>query len=79
MGAGQRSTNEQDVESKLIMGLTTTDFRPCEGHTEATINRFYHLPEYGNPQRVKHVVEPWTRGGEHTRDYVRRVKCNYTR
>ena len=79
-GAGQRSPPHlKDVESVLTMGFTTTNFRPCEHHTEATVNRFYHLPEYGNPQRVEHTVEPWIRGGDATRDYVRRIRCEYNR
>ena len=77
-GAGQPCPYQmKDTESMLMTGFTTTDFRPCEHHTEATLNRFEHLPNYGNPQRVQHVVEPWTRGGNHTRDYVRQAKCGH--
>ena len=40
------------------------------------------LPCYGNPQRVEHIVEPpvriggWIRGGEPTRDIVRKINYN---
>ena len=49
--------------------------KSCESYIgkDMTDYRFNYLPSCGNPQKVKHVVEPWVRGGEHTRDYVRRV------
>lgn len=75
MGAGQRSLSNKNVESELIMGLDTRGGvrRACDVLSEVSIDRFHSLPEYGNPQRVQHVVESWIRGGENTRDYVRRV------
>lgn len=74
-GAGQRSLGNKDVESQLIYGLDTRGWALRSGDVLAgvSINRFETLPEYGNPQRVQHVVEPWIRGGDNTRDYVRRV------
>lgn len=74
-GAGQRSLNNKDVESQLIHGLDTRGWTLRSGDSLAgvSIDRFETLPEYGNPQRVQHVVEPWIRGGDNTRDYVRRV------
>lgn len=75
MGAGQNSQNNKDVESELIQGLDTRGGaqRSCDVLAGVSIDRFECLPEYGNPQRVQHIVEPWTRGGENTRDYVRRI------
>lgn len=73
MGAG-RPTNNKDAESRLIHGETTRSAtrRACDVLSGVTIDRFEYLPSYGNPQRVQHVVEPWVRGGEGTRDHVRR-------
>jgi len=75
MGAGQRSLNNKDVESELIYGLDTRGVprKACDVLAGVSINRFQCLPDYGNPQKVEHVVEPWIRGGDNTRDYVRRV------
>jgi hypothetical protein len=76
MGAGQASLTNKDLESELYHGLTTRDGRACN-LSGVSIDRFECLPEYGNPQRVEHVVEPWIRGGDNTRDHVRRI--NYER
>ena len=75
MGAGRHSTSGDvtDTESLLWAGLDNMTKKSCQPNAEATINRFMHLPDYGNPQRVEHTVEGWTRGGDHTRDLVRRV------
>ena len=79
MGAGQRSIGNKDIESALIMGVSTTRTRPCNVLAGVTINRYQCLPEFGNPQREQHIVPPptrvggWIRGGAPTRDYVRRV------
>lgn len=73
MGAGSSSIGLKDIESQLRIGEYLPCFKSCEPTSGVTINRMWHLPEWGNPQRVQHVVEPWTRGGEATRDYVRRV------
>ena len=72
MGAGQRGM-EKDLESQLIYGSDTRIKKAMNTLSEASIDRFESLPEYGNPQRVQHVVEPWIRGGDATRDYVRRI------
>jgi hypothetical protein len=78
MGVGSRSLNNKDVESELTMGLNTQLVKKaCQPTSGVSIDRFWSLPDYGNPQRVQHTVEPWIRGGENTRDYVRRV--NYER
>lgn len=76
MGAGQNTSNYKDVESSLIQGLDTRGGprKACDVLSGVSVDRFECLPEYGNPQRVQHVVEPWIRGGANTRDYVRRVK-----
>jgi hypothetical protein len=75
MGAGQATKNNKDVETELITGLDTRGGprRACDVLSGVSIDRFNCLPEYGNPQRVEHVVPEWIRGGENTRDYVRRV------
>lgn len=80
-GAGQRSLHKIDEESALIMGLDTrgTPLKACDVNAGSTAYRFEYLPEYGNPQRVQHVVEPWIRGGESTRDYVRRINYDATK
>ena len=74
-GAGQRSLDNKNLESELIYGLDTRGVprKACDVTAGVSIDRFWCLPDYGNPQRVQHVVEPWIRGGDHTRDYVRRV------
>lgn len=73
MGAGQNSGCQRDLESRLIYSENTTTYKACEPLSEATVDRFQCLPDYGNPQRINHVIEPWVRAGENTRDYVRRV------
>jgi len=78
MGSGQRSLNNKDIESRLIMGTPTTTYKSCEPTAGVSIDRFTPLPEYGNPQRIQHVLDPWSRSStSNTRDYVRRV--NYQR
>ena len=74
-GAGTNTGQHKDIESRLIVGDDTRGGvrRACDVLSEVTIDRFECLPEYGNPQRVEHIVEPWVRGGSNTRDYVRRV------
>jgi hypothetical protein len=75
MGVGQPSAHNKDTESELLMGLDTRGGprRACDVLSGVSIDRFFCLPEYGNPQRVQHIVPPWIRGGDNTRDYVRRV------
>ena len=74
MGSGQPSLNNKDIESRLFMGTPTTNYKSCEPTSEVSIDRFTPLPEYGNPQRIQHVLDPWSRSStSNTRDYVRRV------
>ena len=73
MQAGNRSLCNKDLETQLLTGYTATTFKSTEPTSGVTIDRFECLPEFGNPQRVQHTVEPWVRGGDQTRDYVRRV------
>ena len=75
MGAGQRGRTNKDIETELICGLDTRGGprRACDVLSGVSIDRFECLPEYGNPQRVQHIVPVWVRGGDNTRDYVRRV------
>jgi hypothetical protein len=78
-GPGQASLEQKDTESELIHGVDTRGGprKACDVLSGVSIDRFESLPEYGNPQRVQHVVEPWIRGGDNTRDHVRRI--NYER
>ena len=75
MAAGQRSLGFKDVESELIMGLDTRGIprKACDVLSCVCIDRFNCLPEYGNPQKAEHIIEPGVHGGDATRDYVRRV------
>lgn len=77
MGAGSNSTDPdlRVLESQILQGHATTNDKPCERTSGITYNRMHHLPDYGNPQRLVHVLEDlfWVRPGENTRDYVRRV------
>ena len=76
-GAGMNTSVNKELETKLVTGHDTRGKtrRSCDGLSGVSIDRFHCLPEYGNPQRVQHIVEPWIRGGDNTRDYVR--KLNY--
>jgi hypothetical protein len=71
MGAGQGSLGHKELETQLQCGLVTHSYKACT--PKESVDRFETLPEFGNPQRVQHIVEPWTRGGDNTRDYVRRI------
>jgi hypothetical protein len=77
-GAGSGSLCHKDIESKLIMGEDTRGqvLKSRDVLAGVTIDRFHILPNYGNPQRVKHIIEPWVRGGDNTRDHIRQI--NYT-
>ncbi len=66
------SSKNTDLSSQLRHGVATTTYKPIEKTSGISIDRFDCLPEYGNPQRIEHVLEPWVRGGEHTRDAIRR-------
>ncbi|MEO0236700.1 MAG: hypothetical protein ABIN35_00510 [candidate division WOR-3 bacterium] len=79
-GVGTASMDNKDLESFLQQGiLSNPRIKACQSVTMKEINRFIPLPEYGNPQRVEHIIPPpphlggWVRGGAHTRDLVRRV------
>jgi len=79
-GPGMPSLKNKGLESRLQQGcLTNLRDRPCEPYCGQSMYRFYHLPDYGNPQRVEVIMEPpinqggWLRGGLPSRDLVRRV------
>lgn len=73
-GPGQPSASNKNLESELLMGVDTRGIgRACDVLSGVTIDRFHYLPEHGNPQRVEHVMSPWIRGGDNTRDHVRRI------
>jgi len=75
-GAGQQGLGEELslVQSDLRVGQFQTKANFCNPAREANIQEYNleYLPKFGNPQRVDRVVEPWTRGGEPTRDFARR-------
>jgi hypothetical protein len=79
-GPGMRSLEDKDLESALQQGLLTNlRQKACEPWQGKPFHRFQCLPEFGNPQRTEHIIPPpihdggWVRGGDATRDYVRRV------
>lgn len=79
-GPGANSLHLKDLESSLIHQQNTYIGKAMEPTQEQYIDRFQYLPEYGNPQRVQHTIEPWTRGGILSRELVRRLSyddyCN---
>jgi len=79
-GPGMRSIGNKNLESALQQGLLTNlRQKPCETSRGKTGFNFMCLPEYGNPQREQCIIPPplhlggWIRGGDNTRDYVRRI------
>ena len=83
MGAGQSSLDNKNLESNLFQGVSTNQkSNPCLPSREAPSGQFNSLPEFGNPQRSQHIIPPevnlggWVRGGDNTRDYVRRIDFN---
>jgi len=81
-GAGQRSIggNGKNLESFLQQGiLTNPKQKSCQVTRGTSLYRYQCLPEFGNPQREQHIIPPpinvggWVRGGDNTRDYVRRI------
>jgi len=74
MGPGTQSNEFTDLETALFQGVgTNLREKACQPSQGSTTTRFVCLPEFGNPQRVERIIYPFTRGGEPTRDYVRRV------
>ena len=79
-GPGMRSIGYKDIESALQQGLSDNQRdNPCFPSRGTTGYNFTPLPDFGNPQKVEHVVEPpvrlggWPHGGVPTRDLIRRV------
>lgn len=72
-GAGSNNLDQKDLESALLQGNTTTNYKACENTSGVYIDRFEYLPEYGSPQKVVHIIQPWTRGGILSRELVRRL------
>jgi hypothetical protein len=66
-----------NTEMKIINGDNTSDIKNCDRITEKNFNRF--IPLVGcianTIQNPKHIVEPWTRGGSHTRNFINETKC----
>ena len=71
MGAGQPSMTNKDTETELFTGIEARVSK-SSNMPGITIDRFDYLPAYGNPQRAEHIIPVWVRGGEATRDFVRR-------
>jgi hypothetical protein len=71
MGAGQPSLDKKDIESALFM-KTEARVSKSNNMPGISIDRFEYLPL--DPQELSHVAVPdtWIRGGDATRDYVRR-------
>ena len=74
-----------NVESLMKNGDDTSDIRNCDRITERNFNRF--VPLVGclasTVQNPNNIVEPWVRGGSHTRNEVRKSdyleKCGFER
>lgn len=63
-----------DLSSDMRYGKATTTFKPVERTFWSPICRFDILPEFGNPQRLEHVMQPWGGvTGEATRVTIRRM------
>jgi hypothetical protein len=63
-----------NIDSRLKNGDDTSDIKACDIVSEKSFipYTFYDLkPCVKEVQNPKHIVEPWKRGGEATRDYVR--------
>jgi hypothetical protein len=79
-GAGTRSLGQKDLESALQQGLLTNlRQKPCQVTRGTSFYRYIPLADFGNPQRVEHIIMAppelggTIRGGDSTRDFVRRV------
>lgn len=62
-----------NIETRLKNSDDTSDIRDCDRITERDFDRF--IPLVGcmgrEVQNPKHIVEPWVRGGLHTRNELR--------
>lgn len=80
-GPNMRSikVSDLDQESKLRQGTASVHNPLSKEHNFLNFH-FNQLPDYGNPQKDTHIIPPkpaeggWVRGGDNTRDYVRRIK-----
>lgn len=77
-GAGTNSISPAliELESRLIQGHYAPTDKACERTSGISYNRMQCLPNYGNPQRTEHILQEYLgapRGGDNTRDYVRRI------
>lgn len=79
MGAGQ-GTFQVDLESELQQGQLTKSFAACNSISSQTQDRFSCLPNFGQPQRIEHIMFPGNATGLivglPTRDFVRAVNYN---
>lgn len=74
-GAGQPSLDNKDLESALFM-KSEARLSKSVNLPGINIDRFDYLPL--NPQELENIMTPpdWIRGGDSTRDYVRRRLYN---
>jgi hypothetical protein len=80
MGAGANNSEFKNIESKLLQkNLTNPRMKSCEEHRTASVHEhtWDFLPEYGNPQRVEHIIHPIPRGGYITRNDVHRYDYDH--
>lgn len=63
-----------DTSSYLRNGVATTTYKPLERTLPKFSCRFESLPDYGNPQRVETVMQPWGGvTGQATRNDARKL------
>lgn len=72
-GAGANNLHLKNLESAMIQGNSMSDKKGCSNTSEVYIDRFDYLPSFGNPQRIEHTIQPFTRGGILSRELVRRL------
>jgi hypothetical protein len=61
-----------NVDTRMKMAEDTTVIRECDKVTEKDFNRFIPLPPClaSSIQNPQHIIQPFVRGGEPTRQYV---------
>ncbi len=68
-----RGVSLPNLESRLLQGDDTTQLRQCDKLPEKDFSRFVPLLPclQDSVQNVKHIVEPWTHGGDNSRILMR--------
>jgi hypothetical protein len=72
-GAGSATRDNLDIESHLYQGQYRPTLKSCEPTSEVYIDRWEYLPAAISPTKIEHTIEPWTRGGQLTRELVRQL------